>query len=349
VEGWKENDFIKHTFPNPSYEITNLFNLTYRITDKEGNNVLIYSLEEVQIKLQGLKYWLQKNIIPLTHKILDITGRADFVGVNTIEHRSFDIQTFNIKQNMSPVTFKLNEAYLMPVNSGSTQYTCVLDFNLLSSSTYSSGLSTYPSASTASIPDFYNISIRTYKTYPEWNPFVTYQIGDNVIYYDKLYQSVIDNNRVKNPRKYDNSVDWSSPTGTYSFSVGQVYKYDRDYYVYSGIGVSSATSSTYSTITPNKDSSNWLNVTEWRQMDFMPVQQFSEFRVIDNLYPYNFTIDSNIDPFLVIEITSDNGYGQTYRDRKNYEIRGLLDIRNGVITYDPIGPFIPINQITTLP
>jgi hypothetical protein len=81
----------------------------------------------------------------------------------------------------------------------------------------------------------------------------------------------------------------------------------------------------------------------------MPVQQFSEFRVIDNLYPYNFTIDSNIDPFLVIEITSDNGYGQTYRDRKNYEIRGLLDIRNGVITYDPIGPFIPINQITTLP
>ena len=349
VEGWTENDFIKHTFPNASYETTNLFNLTYRITDKEGNNVLLYSLAEVQIKLQGLKYWLQKNIIPLTHKILDITGRADFVGVNTIEHRSFDIHQFNIKQNMSPVSFKLNEAYLMPVNSGSTQYTCVLDFNLLSTSTYSSSLSTYPSPSTASIPDFYNISIRTYKTYPEWNPFVTYQTGDNIIYYDKLYQSVIDNNRVKNPRKYDSSVDWSFPTGTYSFSVGQVYKYDRDYYVYSGIGVSSATSSTYSTITPNKDSSNWLNVTEWRQMDFMPVQHFSEFRGINNLYPYNFTIDSNIDPFLVIEITSDNGYGQTYRDRKNYEIRGLLDIRNGVITYDPIGPFVPINQITILP
>lgn len=349
VEGWTENDFIKHTFPNANYETTNLFNLTFKITDKEGNNILLYSLEEVQIKLQGLKYWLQKNIIPLTHKILDITGRADFVGVNTIEHRSFDIHQFNIKQNMSPVSFKLNEAYLMPVNSGSTQYTCVLDFNLLSSSTYSSGLSTYPSPSTASIPDFYNISIRTYKTYPEWNPFVTYQIGDNIIYYDKLYQSVMDNNRVKNPRKYETTTEWSYPSGTYSFTVGQVYKYNRDYYVYSGIGISSATSSTYSTITPNKDTNNWLNVTEWREMDFMPVQHFSEFRVIDKLYPYNFTIDSNIDPFLVIEITSDNGYGQTYTDKKNYEIRGLLDIRNEIVTYDPIGPFVPINQITTLP
>ena len=358
VEGWTENDFIKHTFPNPSYETTNLFNLTYRITDKEGTNVLIYSLEEVQIKLQGLKYWLQKNIIPLTHKILDITGRADFVGVNTIEHRSFDIQTFNIKQNMSPVTFKLNEAYLMPVNSGSTQYTCVLDLNVLSTSTYSSSVSTYPGASTASLPDFYNVSIRTYKTYPEWNPFITYQLGDDVIYYGKLYESVIDNNRINNPRKYDASIEWSYPGADefiFSYTVGQVYSYKRDYYVYSGIGVSSATSSTsstsltYSTISPNKDTENWLKVTEWKEIDFIPVQQFSEFRSIDNLLPYSFTIDSNIDPFLVIEITSDNGYGQTYRDKKNYEIRGLLDIRNGSIVYDPIGPFVPITPITTLP
>ena len=28
VEGWKDNDFIKHTFPNPKFEDTNLFNLT---------------------------------------------------------------------------------------------------------------------------------------------------------------------------------------------------------------------------------------------------------------------------------------------------------------------------------
>ena len=39
VEGWTDNDFIKHTFPNKSYEDTNLFNLTFRITDKEGNKI----------------------------------------------------------------------------------------------------------------------------------------------------------------------------------------------------------------------------------------------------------------------------------------------------------------------
>jgi hypothetical protein len=37
VEGWTENDFIKHTFPNDNYEETNLLNLTYFITDKDGN------------------------------------------------------------------------------------------------------------------------------------------------------------------------------------------------------------------------------------------------------------------------------------------------------------------------
>lgn len=349
VEGWTENDFVKHTFPNESYETTNLFNLTYNITDKEGTNVLIYSLREVQIKLQGLKYWLQRNIIPLTHKILDITGRADFVGVNTIQHRSYDIKIFNIKQSMSPVYFKLNEAYLMPVNSGSTQYNCVLDLYTLITSSHSSNLSTFPIPSVDSLPDNYSISIKTYKTYKEWFPFTTYVIGDKIIYYGKLYESVIDNNRVKNPRKYENSVTWGYPDNIvdFSYKVGQVYEYKRDFYVYSGIALSGATSSTFSTVTPNKDSGNWLNVTEWREIDFEPVQKLTENRIIKNMTPFNFTIDSNIDPFLVIEVTSDNGYGQIYRDKKNYEIRGLLDLRDAVTNLDPIGPFIPISPITT--
>ena len=53
IEGWTENDFIKHTFPNENFEETNLFNLTYQITDKEGKNLLKYSIDEITIKLQG--------------------------------------------------------------------------------------------------------------------------------------------------------------------------------------------------------------------------------------------------------------------------------------------------------
>lgn len=350
VEGWTENDFIRHTLPNENFETTNLFNLTYKITDKEGTNVLLYTLNEVQIKLQGLKYWLQRNIIPLTHKILDITGRADFVGQNTIQHRSYDIKIFNMNQSMCPVTFKLNEAYLMPVNNGSTQYNCVLDFYVLDSASYSSDMTTFPQPSKSLLPDNYNITVKTYKTYPEWGPFVNYNIGDRVIYFDRLYESVINNNRVKNPRKYENSVEWGYPDNNpdFTYVVGQVYKYDRDYYVYTGISISGSTSSTFSTVTPNKDPGNWLNVTEWREIDYLPVQRISEYRNISNLNPFNFTIDSNIDPFLVIEVTSDNGYGQIYRDKKNYEIRGLLDIRNNVGRLDPIGPFQPISPVINL-
>lgn len=328
VEGFTSNDFIKHTLPNEKYQDTNLFNLTYNITDKQGNNVLNYTLDEVIIKLQGLKYWLQKNIIPLTHKILDITGRAYFVGGSQIQHRLHDVSILNTSQTMTPVSFKMNEAYLMPVNSGSTVYNCVLDFTSQTSSI---------------LPDYFTIDIRTYKTYKEWAPFTTYNIGDKVIYYGKIYESPIDNNKVKNPRKYENSQEWSA---NIIYDVTNIVSYQRDFYVYSGIGMTGGTASpTYSTTPPLLDTVNWLKITEWKQIDFEPVQKLSEYRRIDSLLPFNFTIDSNIDPFIVIEVTSDNGYGLTYRDKKNYEVRGLLDLRDPVRFIDPIGPFQPIASI----
>lgn len=328
VEGWTDSDFIKHTMPNEKYEVTNLFNLTYNITDKEGNNVLLYSLDEVIIKLQGLKYWLQRNIIPLTHKILDITGRAYTVGGTQIQHRVHDVNNIKIRQSMTPVTFKMSEAYLMPVNSGSTVYNCVLEFSTQTQSI---------------VPDYYTVDIKTYKTYKEWAPFTTYNIGDKVIYYGKIYESQQDSNKVKNPRKYENTPDWSA---NIIYTPTNIVKYDRDVYVYSGIGLTGGTASaTYSTTPPLLDTTNWLKITEWKEMDFEPVQKIYEYRQIDNLLPFNFTIDSNIDPFVVIEITSDNGYGLTYRDKKNYEVRGLMDLRDPVRYIDPIGPFQPISEI----
>jgi hypothetical protein len=103
--------------------------------------------------------------------------------------------------------------------------------------------------------------------------------------------------------------------------------------------------STQSISSPNLDATNWLKITEWKQIDFEPVQTISEFREGTNLLPFNFTIDSNIDPFLVIEVTSDNGYGEVFRDKKNYEIRGLKDLQEPYRYIDPIGPFVPISPI----
>ena len=88
-----------------------------------------------------------------------------------------------------------------------------------------------------------------------------------------------------------------------------------------------------------------MDVTEWKNLDFIPVQYITENRT--GKQSFNFTIDSNIDPFVVIEVTSDNGYGQIYTSKKNYEIRGLNDLSDPIRYIDPIGPFVPISQITS--
>jgi hypothetical protein len=332
VEGWTINDFIKHTMPNPNFEDTNLFNLTYKITDKEGNNVLLYSLGEVIIKLQGLKYWLQRKVIPITHKILDITGRADFVGVDTITHRNYDAKILNLRQSMTPVDFKLNEAYLMPVNSGSTVYTCHVDFT---------------TATSSFSPDYYTIKVRTYQTHKEWNPFTTYNSGDRIIYYGQLYESVIDNNRIKNPRRYDTVTKWDAE---FDYQQGQYALYDSLIYQYIGTQSSFLVYGTQSTVTPyqnviSNDIKYWFDMTEWKKIDYYPIQTLSEYRLGNATHSYNFTVDSNIDPFITIEVTSDNGYGQIYTSKKNYEIRGLNDLYTGY-RGDQILPFEPIIQIT---
>lgn len=360
VEGWTESEFVKNNFPNNDYEDTNMFNLTYNITDKDGNIVLNYSIDEIIIKLQGLKYWLKRNIIPLTHKILDITGKAYFNDQTQIQHTSYDVQIFNIRQNMTPISFKLNEAYLMPVNSGSTVYNCVVDFysiiDKVGADKNPTGLKPPPkpyNGVALELPDYLDITIRTYKTYKEWYPFTTYDKGDKISYYGKIYESQIDSNKIHNPRKYENTTSWKSGS---SYSVTSIVEYNRDIFVYSGLGTASATSS----ISPIVDNQNWLKITEWKEINYEPVQTIKEFRQIPKMntqpttsmlpppnpiLPFNFTIDSNIDPFIVIEVTTDNGYGLIYRDKKNYEIRGLKDLREPTSYIDLIGPFQPITPV----
>ena len=338
VPGWKSIDYLSWTMPNPNYEDTNLFNLTYRITDIDGNNVLLYSLAEVQIKLGGLKSWLERNVIPISHKILDITGRADIPAQNSIIHKNYNVKMFTMDSSMTPIDFNMNEAYLMPVNSGSTVYNVIIDFHTAAFDNPRDYL-------TNTVPNYFGLKIRTYHTYPEWKPFQTYQNGDIVSYYQQNYTSVVDNNRLHDPRKLQDSPTWDI---NFDYQQGQIVEYKRNFYEYIGTQ-SSLSGATNSIVSPFADVLNnlkhWVDITEWRKLDYVPIQSFEEFRT--GTHSYHFTVDTNIDPYITVEVTSDNGYSQIYSSKKNYELRSILDINEEIGTLDVIGPIKVYHFLTS--
>jgi len=318
VAGWKENDWIKWTLPNPKFQDTNLFNLTYRITDREGNNVLAYSLAEVVTKLMGLKRWLESNVIPNTHRIYDITGRADFVQTNSITHKSYSMKAYKITQSMSPIDFKLNEAYLMPVNSGSSVYNCVIDFTNLNKDY---------------IPDYFELRVKTYKTYPEWQPFKTYSRGQIVSYFQQNYESSTDNNRLNNPRRYEDTPAWNDEVDYY---FGASVEYKNRYYVYSATQSSLSLTASNPFVDILNGQGAWTEITQWKKVDYVPVQNLREYRT--GTHSFNFTVDTSIDPYIVAEVTSDNGYGLTWTTKRAYEIRGILGLQQPLENVDTPGP-----------
>jgi hypothetical protein len=83
------------TLPNKNFRKTNMFSLIYKINQiKEGQYDSLdlplteesfdFSIEEVLIKLFGLKKKLEKEFLPLNAHIKDIVGEADFFGLNSI-------------------------------------------------------------------------------------------------------------------------------------------------------------------------------------------------------------------------------------------------------------------------
>jgi hypothetical protein len=151
VEGWTENDYIKGTLPNSRYQKTKLFNLTYRITDKEGEYILAYSLDEIITKLLGLKKWLRNNVMPIGTRLKDLTGRGDTVGTTEIWHGMKMSTKFNITEELTLVDFNV-EAYRQPVENNSKTYNLHIDFE---------------TSGTNFLPDYYQVNIYTFAAYPD--------------------------------------------------------------------------------------------------------------------------------------------------------------------------------------
>lgn len=179
---YNEIDPLFISLPNKNFEKTKLLNLTYRITDFDGNSVQTFSLDEVVTKLSGLKNWLQRKTLAVNTKILDITGRADVKHSMYIKH-SNDI-VIDLKSNdlLTAVKFDV-EAYKQPISNGSNTYTINIKFK----------------TQNGNIPDYFNLHIKTYKTYSYWNSTVNYNIGDKILYDGLIFESSIDNNIGKSP------------------------------------------------------------------------------------------------------------------------------------------------------
>jgi len=126
IPGWSEIEL-----DNIDYVKTNLFNLTYQITDFYGNYVNMYSLDEVQQKLTKLVHWLRKNVIPLSANILDITGVSD--AVNTI-WMNYDGGNFVKKIVVNQESAAINFNYIQTLNID-TNYLFTINFYLTSGAT----------------------------------------------------------------------------------------------------------------------------------------------------------------------------------------------------------------------
>ena len=166
VKGWNEIDFISGKYQNYNaidnivWKKSNLFNLAYRITDDDGNNVLIYSLEDVQYKLTKLKTWLRNNIIPISANLLDITGVAD---TNQTLYQDYDESNQTIKSVINRSSTIVNFNYTATLNFGS-DYLISVNFYILSGDTktgitISSGSIYNPTTTTTLCPDDENYYI----------------------------------------------------------------------------------------------------------------------------------------------------------------------------------------------
>ena len=113
IQGWSKIDYVEGKYKTGLVKKTNLFNLTYQITDEDGNNISVYSLDEVQTKLNKLKRWLKRNILPLSTNIMDITGVAN-VNLNTYQH--YDVSNQVIKLHSSSDSTVVNFVYTETLN-----------------------------------------------------------------------------------------------------------------------------------------------------------------------------------------------------------------------------------------
>jgi len=125
IPGWDEPEI-----DSANYLKTNLFNLTYKITDFDGNYIEIYSLDEVQRKLTKMVTWLRQNVIPLSANILDITG---IVNTSNTLYMNYNASNYAKKITVNQTCASVNFVHIQTLNID-TNYLFTINFYLTTGS-----------------------------------------------------------------------------------------------------------------------------------------------------------------------------------------------------------------------
>jgi hypothetical protein len=128
VSDWEYSNLAFENLRNSGYRKTNLFSLNYLVTDADGNFVNAYSLEEVTIKLLGLKKWLTTNIIPVGTQIIDIMGKYEMPQQFLLKHETYAVKNFRVEEYATPIDFSVS-GYSSPITLGSDTYDISVQFS----------------------------------------------------------------------------------------------------------------------------------------------------------------------------------------------------------------------------
>lgn len=205
VKGWQYSNLAYEQLRNDGFKKTNLFSLNYKITDNDGNFINAYSIEEVKIKLLGLKRWLTENIIPIGTKILDINGKYVMPQNFYLNHETYMTKSFKIEEYSSPVDFKVS-GYLQPVSQGSNTFDISVEFFA------------------ADTIEWYEYIIKTFDL-PTWLKTSTYVIG-NFVYHNNNTWVCINNTNIEDEPGITSSWELSNINKIPNVQIFKDYKWD---------------------------------------------------------------------------------------------------------------------------
>lgn len=178
VSGYSYSNLGYENLRNKGFRKTNLFSLNYKITDEDGNFINAYSLEEVKIKLLGLKKWLTENILPFGTKITDINGKYKMTNDFVIQHDTYMSKNFRVEEYAAPVDFDV-AGYLAPVSQGSNLYDINVQFKSLEP------------------VDWFKYVIRTFNL-EQWTN-ASYLPNSYVFHYNRVWTNTLQTNIIDEP------------------------------------------------------------------------------------------------------------------------------------------------------